>query len=159
MAKQKLTQEMLEAAVRLRESGLVNADIACALGISESTFYRWANQPQTKLHRAFSEALKKAEARHKAALLTSIRDAALGDSRNWTAAAWLLERKYPQEYAKRERIRAAGCDRAAAPNILLGVEPRPVQERLPLDFGDYPSASLPTAIAASTTSSNERPSA
>ena len=77
----------------------------------------------------------KAEAGHKAALLTSIRDAAMADGRNWTAAAWLLERKYPNEYARCERIRAADCDRAAsAPQILLGVVPQPVQERLPLDL-------------------------
>lgn len=137
MARQKLTQEMVDIAVRLREDGLVNADIACALGISESTFYRWANQPRTRLHRAFSEALKKAEARHKAALLASIRDAAMADGRNWTAAAWLLERKFPDEYARCERIRAADCDRATtAPAILLGVVPQPVQERLPLDFDE-----------------------
>lgn len=48
------------------------------------------------------------------------------------AAAWLLERKYPDEYARCERIRSAGRA-ASTPQIILGVEPRPVQEQLPLE--------------------------
>ncbi len=45
--------------------------------------------------------LKKGEVERKAALVGRIMDAS-GDS--WQAAAWLLERKYPQEYAKAQRI-------------------------------------------------------
>ena len=38
----------------------------------------------------------------------------------WTAAAWLLERKYPDEYAQTTRkVEDAGDD---APRISLGVE-------------------------------------
>lgn len=48
-----------------------------------------------------SHVLKKAEVERKATLVGRIMDAS-GDS--WQAAAWLLERKYPQEYAKAQRI-------------------------------------------------------
>ena len=37
----KLTQEMVGEAIRLKADGLSNGDIICALGIHESTFYRW----------------------------------------------------------------------------------------------------------------------
>lgn len=35
--------------------------------------------------------------------ITTIGNAALASHRNWTAAAWLLERKYPNEYAQATR--------------------------------------------------------
>ena len=38
----------------------------------------------------------------------------------WTAAAWLLERKYPDEYGKAERTREDKGDEV--PQITLGVE-------------------------------------
>lgn len=130
--KPKLTQEMVDEAIQLKADGLSNGDIICALGIHESTFYRWIGEPKTKLQRALSEGLKKEESAFKRTLLTTIRSAALARNQYWTAAAWLLERKYPDEYGKAERQRDdAKAD--AAPKIVLGVVARPVQQTLPLD--------------------------
>ena len=42
----KLTQEMVDEAIRLKADGLSNGDIICALGIHESTFYRWIGEPK-----------------------------------------------------------------------------------------------------------------
>lgn len=103
----KLTQEMVDEAIRLKADGLSNGDIICALGIHESTFYRWIGEPKTKLQRELSEGLKKEESAFKRTLLTTIRSAALARNQYWTAAAWLLERKYPDEFGKAERQRAA----------------------------------------------------
>lgn len=75
-----------------------NRDIAAALGIHESTFYRWVNAPKTESQRKLGEALKKTEADYKAHLQDLIMTAA--QERDWKAAAWLLERKYPQEFAR-----------------------------------------------------------
>ena len=55
----KLTQEMVDEAIRLKADGLSNGDIICALGIHESTFYRWIGDPKNRLQRALSEGLKK----------------------------------------------------------------------------------------------------
>ena len=55
----KLTQEMVDEAIRLKADGLSNGDIVCALGIHESTFYRWIGDPKNKLQRALSEGLNK----------------------------------------------------------------------------------------------------
>ena len=41
----KLTQEMVDEAIRLKADGLSNGDIICALGIHESTFHRWIGDP------------------------------------------------------------------------------------------------------------------
>lgn len=127
----KLTQEMVDQAIQLKADGLSNGDIVCALGIHESTFYRWIGEPKNRLQRELSEGLKKEETEFKHTLLTTIRAAALARNQYWTAAAWLLERKYPDEYGKADRRRdeAEGGD---APRIVLGVVARPVQERLDL---------------------------
>lgn len=55
----KPTQEMVDQAIRLKADGLSNGDIICALGIHESTFYRWAGEPKNRLQRELSEGLKK----------------------------------------------------------------------------------------------------
>ncbi len=129
MPKPKLTQEMVDQAIALKADGLSNGDIICALGIAESTFYRWIGDPKNKLQRSLSEGLKKEEARFKQTLLTTIRAAALARNQYWTAAAWLLERKFPDEYGKADRQRDAGGGEAA-PKIVLGVVARPVQPAL-----------------------------
>ena len=129
MGRPKLTKEMVEQAIRLKADGLSNGDIICALGVHESTFYRWIGEPKNKLQRELCEGLKKEEAEFKHTLLTTIRAAALARNQYWTAAAWLLERKFPDEYGKAERQRdERGGDEA--PKIVLGVVAQPVQERL-----------------------------
>lgn len=125
----KLTQEMVDQAIRLKADGLSNGDIVCALGIHESTFYRWIGDPKNRLQRELSEGLKKEESEFKRTLLTTIRSAALARNQYWTAAAWLLERKYPDEYGKADRRREED-EGGDAPRIVLGVVAQPVQQRL-----------------------------
>lgn len=139
MPKPKLTEEMVEQALKLKADGLSNGDIICALGIAESTFYRWIGDPKNKLQRSLSEGLKKEEAQFKQTLLTTIRSAALARNQYWTAAAWLLERKFPDEYGKAERRNDSG-DEGAGPKIVLGVVAQPVQPSL---FDAEGSSSLP----------------
>lgn len=102
--KPKLSRQVLERAVDLKKGGANNCDICAAIGIAESTFYAWSNAPKTPLQKEFSESIKKAEADYKNALLDIImRDAR---EKDWKAAAWLLERKYPKEYARQDRLQA-----------------------------------------------------
>lgn len=100
MGRPKLTQELVDRAIALKRDGPSNGDIICALGIHESTFYRWIGDPKNKLQSELSEGLKKEEVAFKQTLLTTIRSAALARNKYWTAAAWLLECKYPDEYGK-----------------------------------------------------------
>ena len=115
----KLTEELIQQMASLKGDGLSNKDICRAAGIHEATLYRWLNKPSSKLHRALGESLKKAEADYKRTLLTTIREAALRKNGQWTAAAWLLERKYPDEYAQTARDRGERAE--TAPQIVLGV--------------------------------------
>jgi transposase len=103
-AKNKCTTEAIERAVKLKKGGANNKDIAAALGVHQSTFYEWIANPKSDKQREFSERIKKAEADYKNALLGIIlRDAS---QRDWHAAAWLLERKYPEEYSRTDRVKA-----------------------------------------------------
>ena len=119
MAKYKLTYQMVEQAVEMKKSGLNDCDIAAAIGVCKQTFSKWLNHPETKLQRELSERLKKAESDYKEVLLTTIRKAALEKNGNWTAAAWLLERKYPEEYSQNRQRTDAGAE---VPQIVLGVK-------------------------------------
>lgn len=129
----KLTQEMVDQAIRLKADGLSNGDIISALGIHPSTFYPWIGEPRNRLQRELSDGLKKEESEFKRALLTTIRAAAIARNQYWTAAAWLLERKYPDEYGRAERRRDDGDGGGEAPQIVLGVVAKPVQQII--DFG------------------------
>lgn len=124
--KPKLTEELIEVICDLKAKGMHNKDICAAVGIHEATLYRWLNKPSCKLHRALGEDFKKAEARYKQELLDSIRETALSKPRYWTAAAWLLERKYPEEFGRPE-TRKTAVEVDDAPKIVLGVEVRAAQ--------------------------------
>ena len=55
----KLTQEMVEQAMRLKADGLSNGDIISALGIYPSTVYRWIGEPRNRLQCELSNELNR----------------------------------------------------------------------------------------------------
>lgn len=120
MAKPKCTPELIEQAAEMKKHGLSNKNICQALCITEQTFYRWLSKLTCRLHRSLSETLKKAESEYKAELLEAIMATATREKNpQWTATAWLLGRKYPDEYAQTTREgEDAGED---VPQIVLGV--------------------------------------
>ena len=121
--KPKITEDLIKIICELKGKGMSNKDICMAVGIHEATLYRWLNKPSARLHRVLSEEFKKAEARYKQELLDTIRGAALAKRQYWTAAAWLLERKYPDEFGRPE-TRKTVVETEDAPKIVLGVEVR-----------------------------------
>lgn len=134
----KCTLELIDEAAKLKTEGMTDKDICATLGIHPSSFYRWLNNPKTRLERELSDALKKAEAYYKQALTGLIKQAAIERSSNWTAAAWLLERKFPDEYARREREREE--KRMETPQLFVGVELKPYTEA---SSGELPCTSMP----------------
>ena len=85
------------------EAGNSNKDAAALVGITETTFYEWVKKPE------FSKSIKKAELRCKARNIAIIQKAA---STTWQAAAWWLERKYANEYARIEKSLTADITEA-----------------------------------------------
>lgn len=95
--KEKLTKDGIQTALRLCRAGLPDCQIAAVLGVSKETYSRWINHPKTDNQNQLRQQLKKADAEREAALVTRIMRAS---DNTWQAAAWLLERRYPDRYAK-----------------------------------------------------------
>lgn len=107
--KERLTAEGIQTALKLCRAGLPDYQIAAVLGVSRETYSRWVNHPKTDNQRQLSHALKKADAEREAALVSRIMRAS---DDTWQAAAWLLERRYPERYAKPVRpVEDTGAER------------------------------------------------
>jgi len=78
---------------------------AAIAGISKSTFYNWiqrGKERKTGKYVDFLDSLKKAKEFNKAYHIDRIRTAS--DKGNWQASAWYLERVYPNEFGRRNRV-------------------------------------------------------
>ncbi len=78
--------------------GLTYEQAATSAGITRETFRQWRD---AKL--AFSAELEKAEVAGMAARLSRIQMAAVRDGA-WQADAWWLERRFPDQWGRRERV-------------------------------------------------------
>ncbi len=109
--KRKLTPEFIREFAGLIATGLKNIDACDVMGVSESRFYAWMRlllhlvawmrEPRDEMEEKLYQALKKARGQRKGVMLKTIMQAAQGGQ--WQAAAWYLERVYPQEFAKTVR--------------------------------------------------------
>lgn len=82
-------------------------------GVSGRALFEWLNK-----FSEFADAVERADSKFKAGRIRLICKAGKS-SRNWTANAWLLERKFPEEFGRVDRhhvIRAPGSERAALPS-------------------------------------------
>jgi hypothetical protein len=78
---------------------------ACAYaGINSSTFRRWRQDALDGIEpfKSFWPEVTKAEADSIIRRMSRIEQAAIEG--NWTADAWVLERKYPDKFGKRDRL-------------------------------------------------------
>ncbi len=96
MRKGKYNKEITEQIASNIAAGYTQEDAAISADITKSTFYEWM-----KKHQDFSDAIKKAHAQRKARWVKLIQNAAM-EPKTWQAAAWLLERFYPDDFAKRD---------------------------------------------------------
>lgn len=83
-----------EALLEMLGRGVPRRHAAAAAGLNHNTLYR-----QIKRDPAFAAAVELAEGNAVSAAIQTIRGAA--DSGQWAAAAWFLERRYPEEFGRR----------------------------------------------------------
>ena len=126
------------AVVKAQQAGLIKAvaagntyEVSCRLmKISHNTFQRWRETDPI-----FQAKVEQAQAKAISGNIAVIQQAAQS-GKHWQAAAWWLERKYPQDWALRQVIAVegnfiaemekrlhAGRERAAAAGRAAKVEP------------------------------------
>ena len=85
-------------------------DRACRLAnISDSIFYKWKARGEKEsegVYFQFLQSVKKAEELFKQTNIAIIQQAAKDGT--WVAAAWLLERKHPEEFGRRQVLEHSG---------------------------------------------------
>ena len=78
--------------------GLTDEQACEMAGVSYSTFVNWLNT-----YPLFKEFIRRVKAQVEFEALEYIQEAMAGGT--WSAAAWFLERKYPQRYGKRDVLK------------------------------------------------------
>jgi hypothetical protein len=108
--KPKLTVEMIDQICLYIENGNTNKDAVLLSGITEAAFYKWKeianrikdagrlDREANYLYFYLLESIKKAESKFRAYHISNINAAS---KKEWTASAWMLERRYPNEFGKR----------------------------------------------------------
>ena len=95
-----LTKKLQDAICKILANANTIQTACAACGIGEKTYFRWCEK-----HPTFLTATREARARAKMQLVDIIRTAAL---KNAFHAQWILERSWPNEYARTERIEQIG---------------------------------------------------
>lgn len=89
--KNKATDTRLDIILGAISRGYSQRDAARLAGISEDTISLWKKDSD------FSEQMEQKELEYKYSLLETIQEAG---KKSWQACAWILERKYPNEFGK-----------------------------------------------------------
>jgi hypothetical protein len=92
----KLTPALRQRTKELIELGMNYNDVCLSIGITKETFSQWR-----KKFPDFLDLVESANAKVKEIALKSIR---VGEMRDWRAAAWRLERRFPEEYKEKKEI-------------------------------------------------------
>lgn len=102
----KFNPETCHKIIQAIKQGNYQKTAAALAGIDESTYYRWVErgkEAKSGKYCEFYKSIKKAEEFAKAYYLQQIREAA-ESKKHWQAAAWYLERKFPDEFGRRQSI-------------------------------------------------------
>ena len=105
MAKLKLTPQLQKQIGDNITLGMPLKFAAEAAGITEVTFYNWLKRGEAESKGQFfefAEHIKACKAKAVQLHLKLITKAATDGS--WQASAWILERRYPEEFGRREKI-------------------------------------------------------
>lgn len=107
----RLTDRLIDQFAELLSEGISQRTAHEALGIPERTFYQWLSDGRAELEELpkkrwtlrgrLAEVVNQAVAIGEISLVQVIQGATSGD---WKASAWLLERRWPERYARRSRI-------------------------------------------------------
>ena len=108
----KISAEIIDQIINSIKLGAY-IETACAYaGVSKDTFYRWlkkaARSGKDSLYSRLSDAVEKAQAESELRSLMILEKAS--QEGQWQAAAWRLERKFPDKWGRREKVELSGKD-------------------------------------------------
>jgi hypothetical protein len=122
-----LTKRCEAVLLKAIEDGMPLKHAAMIAGISYDTLNRWRNKGESEFapieFRDFCKALRRAEAVAMQRLLSLISNAGQTD---WKAAAWTLERRFPDEFSKPQKLEHSGPEGKPI-HALTTVEPEVLQ--------------------------------
>lgn len=99
-----------DAVINCIKVGAFVETAAIAAGISKRTYYNWLRRSKdpnaSEPLKAWGKEIRKAFSQSEVFCLTVISSAA--KSNVWQAAAWLLERRIPERYARKEKLEHSG---------------------------------------------------
>ena len=101
----KLNEEVQEKLIQAIEIGVSYIHACAYAGIHYDTFNRWRNRGEEETkgqYHDFYVAIKEAEGRGVAKSFAKIQTAASEGA--WQAAAWILERRYPELYGRKPAL-------------------------------------------------------
>lgn len=98
----KISKDLAERVAKEIEAGVSRVDCEKIFNYSHTQFHHWMKKVPY-----FANAIKAAEMGCKVWHVKNIKRASI---KHWTASAWWLERKFPEEFAKRVEVTGAGGD-------------------------------------------------
>lgn len=127
-----LNDEMIDQFCDCMSLGLSNVSACELVGVTQDTFYRWLRvaeaykehleeggerQEGKEIYLRFSERVTRARRKCEATLARQIQEAVPKD---WKAAAYLIERCFPDQWAKRDKVDiTSGGEKLEGPVIYL----------------------------------------
>lgn len=106
--KTKLTKDLIEQAEKLIKLGNYNTTVTQYLGIHQSTWYKWmqdGENAKSGLKKELFDRIKSAESHAEIRNVQLIQNAG---NNTWQAAAWYLERKFPDRWGNKEKMQLSG---------------------------------------------------
>lgn len=106
-----LNNELIKKCGVLLKAGNTYRATCSYLGIAERTFFRWLSEGETAdngIKRQFWQTIKASEAEVDLRNIITIQKAAQTD---WRAAAWFLERRFPQRWGRKRSSNLTGMER------------------------------------------------
>lgn len=94
--KTKATPKTIKIILDAISQGLTQRDASVLAGISEDTLSLWKKKDSD-----FSEQMRQKEIEYKLSLVQSIKEAG---KKSWQANAWLLERKWKDEFSPKSKL-------------------------------------------------------
>jgi len=136
-APNKLSPERQNVIIECLKKGYSMQATAALAGIAKSTIYEWLRKARdgNEEYAAFLEAMEYAAAEFEGEAVNAI--VAAGKDGKWQAYAWMMERKHPERWGRRQVHTHEGHDGGPIEfSLNMNVGKEPIQRIVEIDDGD-----------------------